>query len=470
MGIVRRISVSLTVPLVAGCLLASATCVSTAQAALPQEPIGGAQLAGSGVIVNGTAGVPALPKIDAGSYMISDATTGEVLAAKDPHGAFLPASALKTLTSVTLIPKLDRKTLIQPTQKTCDVEGTKVGMTPKMKYPVEDLFRALLLMSANDAALALAQAGGGLKNTLAAMNTEAKRLQANDTLAASPNGLDVDLGLDIKTQHTSAYDLTLFMKQGLTLPDFREYVGTVNAKFPAEPPKLSAKDQKAGKKPKKTAFMPIYSHDRLLPSEAYAYQGMIGGKNGYTVHAGQTFVGAAHRNGHTIIVSLMHGVVLWQSIVKLLDWGFAAQGKVKPIGTLVDPVDTKKKDEGAGGVLPAGPLSGKNSPVQWTFIAAGTGLGLLLAGGLVLVLRRRRRPAAAGGPAGDTSSSDGPADDPGARVTNLQPFPGPEPGHGQGDGVGDGAGDGQGHEPAIPEDLIPPWDRSVDADDSSSGK
>jgi D-alanyl-D-alanine carboxypeptidase (penicillin-binding protein 5/6) len=401
MGTVRQISVSLTVPILAGCLLAPASLVGTAHAASRLEPVGGAQLASSGVIVNTAAGVPALPKIDAGSYMISDADTGEVLAAKDPHGHYLPASAIKTLTAISLMPKMDRKTLIQPTQKTCDVEGTRVGMTPKMKYPVEDLFEAMLMMSANDAALALAEAGGGLTHTLAGMNAEAKRLQAHDTLAGSPNGLDVDLGLNVKTQHTSAYDLSLIMKQGLTLPDFRKYVGTVNATFPAEPPKLSKKDQKAGKKPKKTASMSIYSHDRLLPTEPYAYRGMIGGKNGYTVAAGQTFVGAARRNGHTIIISLMRGVVLWQNAVKLLDWGFAADGKVKPIGTLVDPVDAKKKDEGGGNGVLGNPLTSKVSSTSTPFlalIAAGAGGAVLVAGVLFLVFRRRRRHATAGGP------------------------------------------------------------------------
>jgi D-alanyl-D-alanine carboxypeptidase (penicillin-binding protein 5/6) len=167
--------------------------------------------------------------------------------------------------------------------------------------------------------------------------------------------------------------------------------------------------------------MPSYSHDRLLPTEGYAYQGMIGGKNGYTVHAGQTFVGAARRNGHTIIVSLMRGDVLWANIVKLLNWGFAADGKVKPIGTLVDPVDTAKKDEGTGGkgggVLPVGPLKNESSSVQWTLIAAGTGLALLMAGGLVVLVRRRRRHVPAGEPAVD--AFHGPADDPGAAEDSM---------------------------------------------------
>jgi D-alanyl-D-alanine carboxypeptidase (penicillin-binding protein 5/6) len=389
MGIVRRISVSLTVPLAGGCLLAPATCVGTAQAAPLREPVGGPQLAGSGVIANEAAGVPGLPKIDAGSYMVSDADTGEVLAAKDPHGLFLPASALKTLTSVTLIPRLNRKALIRPTQQTCDVEGTKVGMSPTMKYRVEDLFRAMLMVSGNDAALALTQAGGGLKPTLTAMNAEAKRLQADDTLAASPNGLDVDLGLSLKTQHTSAYDLSLFLKQGLTLPDFREYIATTDAEFPAP----ASKEER--KKGKKVGGYPIRSHDRLLPTEPYAYQGMIGGKNGYTVHAGQTFVGAARRNGHTIIVSLMHGDVLWQNVVKLLDWGFKADGTVRPIGSLVEPVDSRKQDVGA--VRPAAQAVVRTSSGGWTPLVAGAGIALLVAGGMVLVLRRRRA-VPAGGP------------------------------------------------------------------------
>jgi D-alanyl-D-alanine carboxypeptidase (penicillin-binding protein 5/6) len=442
MGIVRRISVSLTVPLVAGCLLAPATCVGTAQAAPPREPVGGPQLAGSGVIVNGATGVPALPKIDAGSYLISDADTGEVLAAKNPHGLYLPASALKTLTSITLIPKLNRKALIRPTQKTCDVEGTKVGMSPSMKYRIEDLFRALLMVSGNDAALALTQAGGGMGSTLTAMNAEAKRLQATDTLAGSPNGLDVDLGLSLKTQHTSAYDLSLFMKQGLTLPDFREYVGTVDAKWPAP---VSKKERKKGKK---VSGYPIHSHDRLLPTEPYAYQGMIGGKNGYTEHAGQTFVGAARRNGHTIVISLMHGVVLWENVVKLLNWGFAADGKVKPIGTLVDPVDTKKKDEGGGGVLSNTPLISKSSPVRWTLIATGAGGAVLVAGGLFLVLRRRRRPA----PVGSPSKFNGDATAP---IPDSEHAAGSAPdGHRSSTSEGSEGSEGS----------VPPWERTADPD------
>ncbi len=78
----------------------------------------------------------------------------------------------------------------------------------------------------------------------------------------------------------------------------------------------------------------IYTHDRLLNN----YPGMIGGKNGYTIAAHASFVGAARRGGHTIIVSVMRDVPdFWPEVASLLDWGFAADGHVKPVGYLVAP-------------------------------------------------------------------------------------------------------------------------------------
>jgi len=458
MRTVRRVSVALTVPLIA----ASLAC--PAEAVVIPEPVGGSLLAGHGVIEVATPGVPAAPKIDASSWIVADVDTGQVLAAKDPHGQYLPASALKTLTSITLIPKLNRNDLIQPSQQTCDVEGTKVGMTPKLQYRADDLFRAMLLMSANDAALAVASTGKGLKATLDAMNAEARRLQADDTLAASPNGLDVDLGLNLHTQHTSAYDLALFLKQGLKLPDFKEYISTVNAKFPIPVP-APKKGQK--KSSTTTTTEPIYSHDRLLPGEPDAYRGMIGGKNGYTVHAGQTFVGAAKRNGHTIVISLMHGGVLWESAVKLLDWGFAADGKVKPVGTLVDAVDTHQAtapaspgSAGAGAGTSAAAKPGTSMTVM--VMAAGAGGGVILLAGVLFLVRRRRTPAVDGPPPPVTVTSPPPPADPGPSMpeavpddpplVRFEPFGAPEPFSAP---ESFGAPDPG---PAAPEDL-PPWEQ-----------
>ncbi|MFI0447719.1 D-alanyl-D-alanine carboxypeptidase family protein [Actinomadura sp. 6N118] len=403
----RRAATAFTVPLVAASLIAAPVyaaapaTASPARAAAPAagaqaagartepgDPVGGPQLAGRGVVINPGPGVPAAPKIKAASWIISNGDTGEVLAARDPHGQYLPASTLKTLTTLALIPKLDPNRMVRPSRQACDVEGTKVGMTPKLQYKVSDLFHALMMMSANDAAVTLAEANGGMKKTLADMNTEARRINARDTLAGSPNGLDKDLGLTVKTQHTSAYDLALILREGMKNPAFRRYTEKIDHWFPAPPTKAQRK------KGKKIGGYPIHTHNRMLPGQAQDYAGMLGGKNGYTENARQTFVAAARRGGHTIIVSLMRADMPPSKYAKqLLDWGFRARGKAKPVGTLVPPGDVttpKKKDDG-GGVLPAvNGLPGNDSGSGWGLIVAGAGGAVLAAGVLAFVLLRRR--------------------------------------------------------------------------------
>ncbi|RAY15063.1 D-alanyl-D-alanine carboxypeptidase [Actinomadura craniellae] len=398
MGSVRRAVAALTTPLVAVTLV---TPVTPAHAAL--EPVGGPRLGARGLVVDLAAGAPKPPNIKASSWIVADGDTGEVLGARDPHGHYLPASALKTLTAVALIPKLDPAALIRPTRQTCDVEGTKVGMTPKMQYKVSDLMHALMMVSGNDAALALAQAGGGLRPTLDTMNAEAKRLRAGDTLAGSTNGLDVDLKLNVRTQHTSSYDLALIMRQGLKLPAFRQYVGAIDARWPAP---LTKEQRKEGIK---VGGYPIYTHNKLLRPGTYRYPGMIGGKNGYTNAAQQTFVGAARRDGRTIIIALMRSPTLWPYATELFDWGFAAHGKTRPVGTLVDPVPPPKPPGADDSVLPPIPLTGGDSPGGWGLVATAAG-GIALMVAAVVILARRRRPAAAPRPPAErqTAGSGGP--------------------------------------------------------------
>lgn len=385
----RRALTSITIPLAAASLVAApalAAAPATA-AAPPEDTVGGPQLAGRGVVVNQAQGVPAPPKIKAGSYLVADADTGDVLAARDPHGRYLPASTIKTLTALALVSRLDPKRQVRPSQQACDVEGTKVGLTPKMRYKVSDLFHAMLMMSANDAAVTLAEANGGMRKTLADMNAEAKRINAHDTLAGSPNGLDKDLGLSVRTQHTSAYDLALILREGMKNPGYRSYMQAIDYKFPAPP---SKKERKKGKK---VGGYPIHTHNHMLPGERQSYAGMLGGKNGYTVAAQQTFVAQARRGGHTMVVSLMKADRPPSAYAaKLLDWGFAARGKVQPVGVLVAPgtPKTAKKDN-AQGMLPDAPLASDGTDRAWMLVGGGTVGALLAMAVLFVVLRRRRR-------------------------------------------------------------------------------
>ncbi|MFN2537026.1 MAG: D-alanyl-D-alanine carboxypeptidase family protein [Mycobacteriales bacterium] len=277
--------------------------------------VGGEELAARGVVA--PAGAPALPATAAASWVVADLDTGAVLGAKDPHGLYAPASTLKTLTAATLIPKLDRTAMVQPTFDDVNVEGSKVGLVDSVRYPVSELFTSMLVVSGNDAALALATANGGLAKTVREMNLEAQRLQAHDTVAVNDNGLDA------AGQRSSAYDLALIARSAMRLPDFREYVATKHAHI-------------RGAKPH-TAIA-ISSHDKLL----YNYPGAIGIKNGYTVRARATFVGAATRGGHTLVVTLMRtNPRYWPEAAALLDWGFKATAAgVPPVGQLVEPLDS----------------------------------------------------------------------------------------------------------------------------------
>jgi serine-type D-Ala-D-Ala carboxypeptidase (penicillin-binding protein 5/6) len=320
----------LVAALAAGALFATAGTAGTANAGAPPQSatahkkspnsmVGGPLLASKGVIESPLPGAPPLPpasSLPASSWMITDLTTGQVLAAKDPHGRFLPASTLKTLTAVTLLPKLKATSTFDATVKDETVDGTRVGLVAGMKYTVGELFTCMLVDSANDAADALAQDNGGIAKTVAQMNAEAHTLQADDTLARTPSGLD---GVG---ETTSAYDLALIAKAGLAMPDFRHYVSTIRARVPA---------------PHHKHYM-IYTHNPLLTT----YRGDIGVKNGYTVAAQATYVGAATRHGQTMLVTLMHAYPIFSPMAAaLLNWAFQADGKVTPVGNLVSPLVPK---------------------------------------------------------------------------------------------------------------------------------
>jgi D-alanyl-D-alanine carboxypeptidase (penicillin-binding protein 5/6) len=279
------------------------------------SPVGGPLLGSRGLIVTPHSDAPAMPaasQLPASSWLVADLTTGQILAAKAPHARYLPASTLKMLTAVTLLPRLSPTRRIAATDHDARVDGSRVGLVPGHRYTVAKLFSAMLMVSANDAADALSQAAGGTRSTLAAMNAEARHLQADDTVAKTPSGLDAT------GESSSAYDLALIARAGLARPDFRRYVSTVKSRMPAPHGK----------------HFQMYTHNELLTT----YPGDIGVKNGYTVAAQGTDVQAATRHGHTIIVTLMHAYPdFWPMARLLLNWGFHALGKVDPVGTLVGP-------------------------------------------------------------------------------------------------------------------------------------
>ncbi len=259
------------------------------------------------------------PKVLAKSWIVVDADTGEVLAAKNGHDPLRPASTLKTLTAVTLLPQLDLDTSYRVQWEDANANGSAVGIVPGSRYTIDELFYGLMLPSGNDAARALASAAGGLHRTVRAMNDKAEALGAQDTVAVNPTGLDAP------GQVTSAFDLAVFARAGLADRDFRRYVSTVSTAFPAQEPKRDKR---------RDTYM-IYNQNPLLLE---GYRGILGVKTGYTTEAGRTFVAAVRRGDRTLIVALMGIIEPSETAAKrLLTWGFSHGEEVTPVGSLDEP-------------------------------------------------------------------------------------------------------------------------------------
>ncbi|EFC81255.1 D-alanyl-D-alanine carboxypeptidase family protein [Parafrankia sp. EUN1f] len=281
--------------------------------------------------------VPEPAGITAEAWMVADAISGAILAAHNPNLPDLPASTMKMLTALTVLPSLPPDRVVTISDEAARVDGTRVGLVPGVRYTVRDLATAMLIASGNDATVALVEAAGGRDAVLERMNRLAASLGAHDTVAGDPTGLDAP------GQHTTAHDLAVIGRAVLNNPTVRAYLTIPRAVLPGRG------DER----------FEIANHNTLLGT----YEGTIGIKNGYTIAAGATFVGAAVRDGRTLIVSLLRTAPTYATDAKaLLDWGFAHAADVRPLGRLAEPARTDPAtaaqasagtDTGTGGPGPA---------------------------------------------------------------------------------------------------------------------
>jgi serine-type D-Ala-D-Ala carboxypeptidase (penicillin-binding protein 5/6) len=288
---------------------------------VPAKPVGGDALSGCGVIV--APNTPPVPgDVSAESWLVADLDTGDIIAARDPHARHRPASIIKVLTAMQSINELPLNKLVDGTQDDANAEGTRVGVDAGGRYTVNDLLHGLLMHSGNDAAHALAAQLGGVDTALQKINVLARKLGGADTRAATPSGLDGP-GMS-----TSAYDIGLFYRYAWQNPTFANIVATRDYNFPGHPAKPGDEGDHPGYQ--------LENDNQLL----YNYPGALGGKTGYTDDAGQTFVGAANRDGRRLVAVLMRGtrqpIAPWEQAAHLLDYGFATPPGTK-IGNLIDP-------------------------------------------------------------------------------------------------------------------------------------
>ncbi|MFB7588570.1 D-alanyl-D-alanine carboxypeptidase family protein [Streptomyces sp. NPDC056169] len=304
-----------------------------------------ARLHRQGTQVERLPGAPSTPELSALSWVVADASSGEVLAARNAHRKLPPASTLKALFALTALPHHDpseQHTVADSELTGIGAGSSLVGVKEGYTYKVSDLWNGVFLSSGNDAVHVLAAMNGGWDGMSGQMQEKARSLGARDTHVVSPDGYDAP------GQVSSAFDLAVFGRAGLQDPAFTRYCSTPYADFPAG-----------------SWTYGIANTNRLLTGAdgVARYPGLLGIKNGYTTNAGNTLISAARRGDRTLVVSVMNpqgggGLAVYEEARELLDWGFEAAGRVEPVGSLL-PGRTKAAAEAGTRAVTAGRDGGR---------------------------------------------------------------------------------------------------------------
>ena len=234
-----------------------------------------------------------------------DVKTGKVLYQKDPDFRLPPASTTKIITAiVTLESGRKPKEILTVSKGATRVPASKLSLQPGQTISIEDLLYGVLLSSANDAAMVLAESiGGSVEGFAEMMTNKAHEIGATNTHFSNPHGLTAP------DHYSTARDLAVIFRYAMNNPTFRQIVQTKMS---------SVKSIVPGRKKARTRLISVRNHNRLL----WNFDGAIGGKTGYTHAAQKCFVGAAERDGATLIVSLLGSRDLWGDTRRLLEYGF----------------------------------------------------------------------------------------------------------------------------------------------------
>ena len=250
-----------------------------------------------------------VPSVQAEAAILIDANSGKVLYEKNPDEQLYPASITKMMTALLVIEKCnldDKVTFSKIATTNLEAGAVTLNLTEGDVISVRDCLYGLLLKSANEVANGLAEhVGGTVAGFAAMMNARAKELGCTNTNFVNPNGLN-----DIN-HLTTARDMALIAKACFANETFRQINNTLTYTFPA-----------TIKHPTTTAIS--IGHKMLYPSDARYYEGVFGGKTGYTSKAWNTLVTGATRDGVTLIaVVLKAKQTQYTDTRALLDYGFA---------------------------------------------------------------------------------------------------------------------------------------------------
>jgi len=258
--------------------------------------------------------LPPTPQVTGKAAVLMDARNGQILYEKNADQPMYPASTTKILTAIIALERSRLDEVVTVSRKATLVEGSAIGLQEGERVTMEDLLYALLLASANDAAVAIAEhVAGSVPAFATLMNEKARSIGAKESNFRNPNGLP-------DPQHyTTAHDLALIARYAMQNPTFRTIVST-------RLKQIHRPDADRSKGPPQEH---LWNHNRLLSS----YEGAIGIKTGYTVEAGQCLIAAARRGNRELIAVIMksQGAAVYSDARSLLDYGFSAFTPVKMV-------------------------------------------------------------------------------------------------------------------------------------------
>ncbi len=240
----------------------------------------------------------ARPVVDAKSAVLVDAATGVMLYGKAPHQRRPVASTTKIMTALIALESSSPDDWVTVSKNATRVEPSILDLKPGERVRMNDLLTALLLKSANDAAVAIAEhVSGSVKTFADKMNARARELGARDTHFVNPHGLNEP------GHYSSAYDLALITREALKYPLFRELVGKKAAEV---------------FRPDTVGEEVVSNHNKLLWRSDY----VDGVKTGYVAAAGPCIVASATKNGWQLVAVVLDSPQRYDDALALLNWGF----------------------------------------------------------------------------------------------------------------------------------------------------
>jgi D-alanyl-D-alanine carboxypeptidase (penicillin-binding protein 5/6) len=243
--------------------------------------------------------------LTARAAVLMDAATGKILYEKEADLRLPPASTTKVATAIlTLESGKSLSQTLTVSKEATRVPASKLYLRPGQSVRIEELLYGIMLASANDASVVLAEGiGGSVERFTELMTKKAHQIGATNTHFTNPHGLTSP------DHYSTARDLAILFRYAMKNPVFRDIVQT---KFSSVSTMAMVRKKLVPRR------ISVRNHNRLL----WGYDGALGGKTGYTLAAQKCFVGAVQRNGTTLIVAILGARDQWGDTKQLLEYGF----------------------------------------------------------------------------------------------------------------------------------------------------